>query len=45
MSGTGIVGDGMVSISHDMGGGMALRDTGISQPIPMGALTSALLHL
>ncbi|CAH1420342.1 polyadenylate-binding protein 2 [Lactuca sativa] len=40
---TGIGGGGMVSVPYDMGG-MALRDTGITQPIPIGALASALAN-
>ncbi|KAI3769910.1 hypothetical protein L6452_01024 [Arctium lappa] len=41
---TGIGGGGMVSVPYDMSGGMALRDAGISQPIPIGALASALAN-
>ncbi|CAI9259221.1 unnamed protein product [Lactuca saligna] len=40
---SGIGGGGMVSVPYDMGG-MALRDTGITQPIPIGALASALAN-
>ncbi|XP_024966217.1 polyadenylate-binding protein 8-like isoform X2 [Cynara cardunculus var. scolymus] len=41
---TGLGGGGMVSVPYDMGGGMALREAGISQPIPIGALASALAN-
>ncbi|CAI9284852.1 unnamed protein product [Lactuca saligna] len=41
MIGTG--GGGMVSVPYDMGG-MALRDTRITQPISIGALASALAN-
>ncbi|KAL7603624.1 hypothetical protein Lser_V15G18100 [Lactuca serriola] len=40
---TGIGGGGMVSVPYDIGG-MALRDTGITQHIPIGALDSALAN-
>nr|KAJ0207293.1 hypothetical protein LSAT_V11C500261910 [Lactuca sativa] len=40
---TGIGGGGMVSVPYDMGG-MALRDTGITQPIPIGVLAYALAN-
>ncbi|KAI3753116.1 hypothetical protein L2E82_25161 [Cichorium intybus] len=39
----GIGGGGMVSVPYDIGG-MPLRDTGISQPIPISALASALAN-
>lgn len=39
----GIGGGGMVSVPYDMGG-MPLRETVISQPIPIGALASALAN-
>ena len=34
---------GMLSVPYDMGG-MPLRDGGMSQPIPIGALASALAN-
>lgn len=34
---------GMISVPYDMGG-MPMRDAGISQPIPIGALASALAN-
>ncbi|KAI8013800.1 Polyadenylate-binding protein 2 [Camellia lanceoleosa] len=37
------VGGGMFSVPYDMGG-MSLRDGGMSQPIPIGALASALAN-
>ncbi|KAA8545851.1 hypothetical protein F0562_020698 [Nyssa sinensis] len=37
------VAGGMLSVPYDMGG-MPLRDAGISQPIPIGALASALAN-
>lgn len=39
---TGVPG-GMLSVPYDMGG-MPLRDTALSQPIPIGALASALAN-
>ncbi|KAF2294744.1 hypothetical protein GH714_015939 [Hevea brasiliensis] len=39
---TGVAG-GMLSVPYDMGG-MPLRDTALSQPIPIGALASALAN-
>ncbi|KAI3752858.1 hypothetical protein L2E82_24897 [Cichorium intybus] len=39
----GIRGGGMVSVSYDIRG-MPLRETGISQPIPISALASALAN-
>jgi polyadenylate-binding protein len=36
-------GGGMMSVPYDMGG-MQLRDAGVSQPIPIGALASALAN-
>ncbi|KAI3514735.1 hypothetical protein L1887_13393 [Cichorium endivia] len=39
----GIRGGGMVSVSYDIRG-MTLRETGISQPIPISALASALAN-
>ncbi|KAI3779329.1 hypothetical protein L2E82_09020 [Cichorium intybus] len=39
----GITGGGMVSVSYDIGG-MPLRETRISQPIPISALASALAN-
>ncbi|KAI3739802.1 hypothetical protein L2E82_30214 [Cichorium intybus] len=39
----GIGGGGMVSVPYDVGG-MPLRDTRISQPIPISALASALAN-
>lgn len=37
------VGGGMLSVPYDMGG-LPLRDTGISQPVPIGALATALAN-
>ncbi|XP_016539542.1 polyadenylate-binding protein 8 isoform X2 [Capsicum annuum] len=37
------VGGGMFSIPYDMGG-MPMRDAGLSQPVPVGALASALAN-
>ncbi|XP_059647817.1 polyadenylate-binding protein 8-like [Cornus florida] len=37
------VAGGMLSVPYDMGG-MQLRDTGMSQPVPVGALASALAN-
>ncbi|KAJ0685854.1 hypothetical protein HanLR1_Chr11g0407761 [Helianthus annuus] len=37
-------GAGMVSVPYDMSGVIPLRDTAISQPIPIGALASALAN-
>lgn len=39
---TGVAG-GMLSVPYDMGG-MPMRDTALSQPIPIGALASALAN-
>ena len=36
-------GGGMLSVPYDMGG-LPLRDAGMSQPIPIGALASALAN-
>jgi len=41
---TGIGSGGMVPVPYDMGGVMPLRDAAISQPIPIGALASALAN-
>ncbi|KAM7482487.1 hypothetical protein LguiB_007070 [Lonicera macranthoides] len=38
------MGGGMLSVPYDMGGGMQLREAGISQPIPIGALATALAN-
>lgn len=38
------VGGGMLSVPYDIGAGMPLRDAGMSQPIPIGALASALAN-
>ncbi|KAI8532785.1 hypothetical protein RHMOL_Rhmol11G0241400 [Rhododendron molle] len=38
------VGGGMLSVPYDIGGGMPFRDGGMSQPIPIGALASALAN-
>ncbi|KVH93299.1 polyadenylate-binding protein 2-like [Cynara cardunculus var. scolymus] len=40
----GMGGGGMGSVPYDIGNGMQLRDAGISQPIPIGALASALAN-
>ena len=37
------VGGGMISVPYDMSG-MPMRDAAISQPIPIGALASALAN-
>lgn len=37
------VGGGMFSVPYDMGG-MPVRDAGIAQPIPVGALATALAN-
>ncbi|KAJ4825388.1 poly(A) binding protein Pab2 [Turnera subulata] len=39
---TGVAG-GMISVPYDMGG-MPLRDAGLSQPVPIGALATALAN-
>lgn len=37
------VGGGMLSVPYDMGG-LPLRDAGVSQPVPIGALATALAN-